>query len=170
MPDKNFLPEDLYETITKNTPIVCVDIIPIKKTEKWQAGMIRRATGSQAGKLTILGGRIYHSEKIDDAIRRHLKTDLSIDNFAHSSHCSEEKPFMVQQYFMKDQADINEYGFDPTKHALALTYLVEIDEQTIIPKNEASEFAWINDPITDANKTGFNQSIVINKVLKYLNQ
>lgn len=152
--------------MTENVPIICTDILPVKNGA---VGVIRRATGSQAGKLTILGGRIYHSETITDAITRHLKTDLNIDTFTYHDNLLEEKPFMVQQYFMQDSVGGNEqYGFDPTKHALALTYLVEIDDVNILPRNEASDIVWITEKITKPLTTGFNQHVVVNKALDYL--
>lgn len=164
-----YLSEDLYKSVTQNVPIICVDTIPVVKIDDQLApGMIVRATGSQAGKLTVLGGRIFHSERIQDAMHRHLKTDLSVDSFTYFNGLSEEKPFMVQQYFMQDRIDSDQYGFDPTKHALALTYLLMVDPEQINPQNEASDILWITEKIQDYSTTGFNQAVVINKALDFL--
>lgn len=166
----DYLSDELYEMVTQSVPIVCVDIIPvINKRGKYEAGMIVRATGSQAGKLTVLGGRVYHSETIDKAIARHLKTDLGVEAFAYFNGSSAENPFMVQQYFMKDGPEGERYGFDPTKHAVTPTYLVEIDEALVVPQLEASGFVWIKDIIDDPAAAGYNQHIVVNKALQALN-
>src|SRR5581483_11298113 len=92
------LPDDLYRTVTESLPIVCVDVIPVRKLDgQWQIGVITRATGSQAGKLALIGGRIRHGESIEQAIKRHLNNDLLIKDFrffqGDSSH-----PFNVAQY------------------------------------------------------------------------
>lgn len=163
-----YLDDDLYKTVTENIPIICVDIIPIKKDENWKVGLIVRATGTQAKKWTILGGRIYHSESVDEAIGRHLKHDLGVENFNHFKDFSDQNPFMVQQYFMKDNFESDRYGFDPSKHSLALTYLVQIDESQLTPRNEAEDFVWIEDQITDASQTGYNQHVMVNRALEAL--
>ncbi len=165
-----YLSDELYKTITDNTPVICTDIIPVrKKDDAFEVGMILRATGSQTGKWTILGGRIYHSETVDAAVARHLETDLGITDFTYFSGLSAEQPFHVQQYFMESDLESDRYCFDPSKHAVALTYLVEIDEASIAPRHEAADFIWIADGIKDMHKTGYNQHIVINQVLRRLN-
>lgn len=164
---QTYLSDNDYSLVTASVPIICVDILPVRKVEsgKWQVGLIQRATGSQKGKLTILGGRIYHSESIEGSISRHLKTDLQINNFAYFENLSDDKPFMVQQYFQAESSDSHVYGFDPTKHALALTYLLKISE-TPKPVQEASDFFWISD--IDEKDFGFNQQVVVDRVLGYL--
>ncbi len=164
---QGYLTDEDYKLVTNSVPIICVDILPVMQDEMgaWKVGVIKRATGSQVGKLTILGGRIFHSETVGESIHRHLRTDLQIGSFAYCEGISEDAPFMVQQYFQKDSSDSDTYGFDPTKHALALTYLIEIKE-TPNPVNEASEFQWI-DSISE-KVFGFNQQLVVVRALDYL--
>lgn len=162
-----YLSDEDYQLVTGAVPIVCIDVLPVRQEEsgKWCVGMILRATGSQAGKLTILGGRVQHSEHIKGAIDRHLKTDLQVSSFEFLDGLAEDKPFMVQQYFQRDATDSDQYGFDPTKHAIALTYLIHISDEPR-PLNEASEFHWISD--IDHKQFGFNQQIVVKRALNYL--
>lgn len=161
-----YLSEDIYRTITDNIPVICVDIIPIIQIDKiWCIGIIRRSTGSESGKYAILGGRIALNETIPEAINRHLLKDLGIHKFTFYKTTNEQSPFYVQQYFLGIKSE-RPYGFDPTKHAIALTYLVTIKGRPI-PKDEASEFKWVAKqqvPIQSA----FNQNTVMQEVFKYL--
>ena len=160
------LPEDLYKSITKSIPIVCVDILPVKKVRGvWQIGVIKRSTGKESGKLAILGGRIALRESIVDSIKRHLLKDLRVSNFIFYKTNTDSNPFYVQQYFMGSDSS-KPYGFDPTKHAIALTYLVTIND-TPIPENEASEFRWITKQEIP-KKPAFNQDTLMEEVFKHL--
>lgn len=163
----SYLSDEDYKLVTNAVPIICVDILPVRKDEngQWNIGVILRATGSQAGKLTILGGRIYHGEFIEEAIERHLNTDLNVTSFEYLDKISDDKPFLVQQYTHTESSDSDRHGFDPTKHALALTYLVKINEEPK-PVNEASEFHWVSD--IDQKEFGFNQQVVVKRALDYL--
>lgn len=160
------LPDKLYKNITGNVPIVCVDIIPVKQINNtWYIGIIKRSTGLESDKLAILGGRISLNETIPEAINRHLLKDLGIHKFTFYKTNKTQTPFYVQQYFLGVKSE-KPYGFDPTKHAIALTYLVTIND-TPIPKNEASEFRWITKQEIP-KKPAFNQDTVMQEAFRYL--
>ena len=159
--------EETYKTIVNSIPVVCVDIIPVRQIgEVWCIGIIKRSTGSEYGKFAILGGRIALNETIPEAINRHLIKDIGIHKFSFYRSNNVQKPFYVQQYLL-GKTSKEPYGFDPTKHAIALTYLVTMND-TPIPANEASEFRWITKHQIP-KKTAFNQDTVMKKVFKRLN-
>ena len=161
-----YLKEETYKTIVNSIPIICVDIIPIKQVCKvWNIGIIRRSTGSESGKFAILGGRISLNETITEAINRHLLKDLGVVRFSFYKTNEVQKPFYVLQYF-KGTKSKEPFGFDPTKHAIALTYLVEIKEVPL-PKNEASEFRWITNKQIP-KQVAFNQNIAMQEAFEQL--
>lgn len=173
MPDlQPYRPTDEeYDWITSFLPIICVDMLPVRRVgEEWHVGLIVRATGSQAGKLTILGGRILYGETAEEAMNRHLKTDLQVQSFTYYRGLNEETPFTVQQYFRTTDSDSDKYGFDPTKHALALTYLVNIDETEIRPVKEADGFEWVSNETVAQKEIGFNQKVVVERALTFLSK
>ncbi len=161
-----YLSDELYSTITNSIPIVCVDIIPVRKTgSEWELGTIIRATGPEKDKLAILGGRIQHNETITDAIKRHLTESLEVDRFALLPSNDINRPFYIQQYFHQSSLPPPD-GFDPTKHAIALTYLIEISDVLSV-QGEASDFRWINQTSIPKN-FGYNQQVVIEAAFSFL--
>lgn len=160
------LPEELYQTITKYMPIVCVDIIPVRRrVNTWEIGIITRATGSQAGKPALLGGRIRYGETVHEAIIRHIQTDWGIESFEYFEGSNEFQPFHVQQYLHADAA-LGPFGFDPTKQAIALNFLVQLEYEPT-PRNEASNFYWVS---SDAipHPAAYNQDKVMATAFEYL--
>lgn len=161
-----YVSDKLYKTITDSIPIVCVDMIPVRKVdEEWELGVITRATGLEKGKLAIIGGRVQHNESLNDAIYRHLGDSLDISHFSFTQHNSIEKPFRVHQYFHQLSAQ-SLVGFDPSKHAVALTYMISITEEPA-PRDEASAYHWIRSDQTHGN-FGYNQDQVIESAFNLL--
>lgn len=162
------LPDELFNTVISSIPIICVDIIPVRKLNNaWALGVITRATPPQAGKTTILGGRINYGETVQEAIARHLKTDLGLSKYEFLEKTDQFNPFRIQQFLRAETAG-PPFGFDPTKHAISLNYLVEITD-TPIPKNEAKNFFWINESQIP-NNCGYNHDLVIKSAFDFLNQ
>lgn len=143
--DKNGLVKDgPYGIGVKTLPIICVDLILVKKNGPgFQIGVIERVTGSQAGKLAVIGGRIKKDQSIKEAIGHHLQKDLKIIHWRFWFGNTEFRPFYVQQYFQQESS-CDGYGFDPTKHAIALTYLVESDDEPQ-PRKEAGSLVWLTE-------------------------
>lgn len=135
------LPKEQYNQVVDSVPIVCVDMVPIKiENGKYYFGVIERNTGPEIGKLALVGGRIYRDETITEAIKRTLATDLGINDFSFYQ-CEDSKPIIVKQYMQKSEVD-GDYLYDPTKHAVALTYAITINGD-LHPANEASDFVWL---------------------------
>lgn len=164
---KTYVSDELYAQITASFPVVCIDVIPVDIT-KQKIGVITRATGNEANKLALIGGRIRKDESIKNAILRHLETDLGVTEFSFYITNNESTPFTVQQY-SHSNSPIDRYGcYDPTKHSIGLTYLIEINQQPK-PKKEACGYHWIG--LNEIPKeTAFNQGVVMKKALDFLNK
>lgn len=161
-----YLSDELYKTITDNMPIACVDVMPVRKLgTRWEIGIITRATGSQSGKAAILGGRVQHGETVDQAINRHIRTDWGISEYSFYGNGNEFQPFRVQQYLHAPEAS-RPYGFDPSKHAIALTFLIILHDEPR-PQNEASAFYWITEDAIPS-ECAYNQGIVMRAAFEFL--
>jgi ADP-ribose pyrophosphatase YjhB (NUDIX family) len=107
--------------------IACVDGVAVRFNGKKLAvegGIIRRKTGKFPNKLALVGGVVGKNESIENALRRHFKTDLGLDiDFP----LDWDHPVCMRQY--APQVDgINRYQFcwDPGKHSYASTHAVVV--------------------------------------------
>lgn len=155
-----------YDNIVKKLPLACVDIIPVRKQAgKWQIGIITRGTGPESGKPAVLGGRIFHGEQIPTAIKRHMRESWGLKNLSFVEGNSVERPFYLQQYLHQASAR-PPLGYDPTKHSITPTYLIQIYGQ---PKaqNEAAGFSWIEQHEIP-KVAAYNQHIVMHEAFNYI--
>jgi ADP-ribose pyrophosphatase YjhB (NUDIX family) len=162
--EKGLIKLPVYQIGVETLPIVCVDVIPVKEVEgKNWIGVIRRATGPEAGKLALVGGRVWKDLSIPKAVGYHLKNDLNITEWKFQEGNSEEHPFYVQQYFQRSNSE-DKYGYDPTKHAVAMVYLVEISGEPA-PRNEADIFIWVSE--NEMPKlTAYNHGLVMKQAFE----
>lgn len=136
----SFLPADLYARIEQSMPIACVDFIPVRtRAGTREIGLILR--DSPFGRVWChLGGRILRGETIAGALQRHardtLDTGLRLE--------ADPQPDDVYQWFPPEirPADGLPHGNDPRKHAIGLSFLVELDGDPS-PRNEALAFEWM---------------------------
>jgi ADP-ribose pyrophosphatase YjhB (NUDIX family) len=163
-----FLSDVDYKLVTGSVPMVCVDMIAVRKdSDGWHLGVITRATGSQAGKRALIGGRVFYGEQLDQAIARHLKNDLGLEatDFNLLPSNSVDRPFYVQQYWPATASDAP-YGFDPSKHSVGLTYLIKLNTEPQ-PANEATDFHWITEQdLTEP--AAYNQHFVLQEAFRFL--
>ncbi len=159
------LTEPAYELVVRNLPLICVDFLPVDYTRRQpRLGIITRATGPEAGKPAMLGGRIKKDEGIADAIHRHLFNDLRVETFNFHGGNAADRPVHVAEYAHRDHA---EGGYDPSKHAIALTYLINIYGGSLSPQNEAADFRWIGlDEIPEVS--AYNHHLAMQKAADFL--
>ena len=156
-----------YELVTGSVPIVRIDVIPvIQEKNTIKLGAIIRATGSESGKVALIGGRILKNESITEAIKRHLQKDLNCINFSYCKYNSESNPFLVQQYEHTASSPNKFECFDPTKHSIGLTYLIELQEKPIAT-SEARDFLWLTEKDINDN-FAFGQNFVFKQVINRL--
>lgn len=160
------LSEEEYEFVTSRIPIVCVDAVLYDVAGK-KIGLIIRATGSETNRYTLIGGRVNHGESLKESMGRHLKKDLNINDFTYYK-CAEEKPVHVHQYIHGDKTPVaTNFGFDPTKNAIALTYILTTNDYPN-PRDEAREFAWLDIEEYKNLTFGYGQDRVVKILIEYL--
>lgn len=139
------LPPELFQLRAKLGAIVCTDGVPVRMHEGMlQGGLIRRNTGEYRGKLCIIGGIVALGETLDAALRRHFQTDIGKD-ITFLDPLGVKRPHGVYQYY--GERDKQAFLPEPTKHAVALTYLVSIGDDNFTFGSsdygqEASAFEW----------------------------
>jgi ADP-ribose pyrophosphatase YjhB (NUDIX family) len=137
-----YLPDDLYAQIERSMPIACVDFVPVLVGSDGARpiGLIRR--NSPHGPVWChLGGRVQFGETVRDAIRRHARETLQAEVRIEAN----PQPSYVYEWFPSQVAptDGTVFGDDPRKHAIGLSFIVEVDGNPIA-QNEALEFAYFS--------------------------
>lgn len=168
MPNPERLTRAEYRFVTATMPIICVDVIPVREQQNQvQLGYITRATGCQKDKAALIGGRVVKNEHLSEAIGRHLNEAFAIGEFAfHPSNC-EGRPFFVAQHaHATESGDLD--AFDPTKHSIAMTYLIEMADPSLALMNgEASAFHWASlDELPQ--ESAFDHHLTLQKAADFL--
>ncbi|MDE0545387.1 DUF4916 domain-containing protein [Microbacterium sp. C7(2022)] len=136
----SFLPDDEYALVERSVPIVCVDFVPVRNPHDGEpeVGLILRE--SPFGRVWChLGGRIQRGETIHDTLQRHARETLNTSLLIGV----DPQPLRVHQWFPPTMhQDLNiDHGIDPRKHAIGLSFLVELEGDPE-PLNEALEFRF----------------------------
>lgn len=150
------MPDALWGLVREYSIIACTDAIPVRvdsKTGQVQLGAIVRNGGKYKGKFAQIGGRMMVGENPQMALTRHVKTDLGLDFNYYDSEAGPNKPLYVTSYKPKKEGNDERpevFADDPTKHSLAMTFLVTIpDDQAMsfgkgAGGQEASGFQWFS--------------------------
>lgn len=161
-----WLSETKWREVQGLVPILCVDVLPWTKSVDGgppRGFLIRRR--DERGDLgwTLVGGRVNLDETLDDAVGRHIRSTLGSD--VTWAPVDTSRPCLAAQYFRTKHPG---HGFDPRKHAVSLTYLVEIDGSVHVGgEAHGGEFFPLDQPPSDA-EVGFSQAGVIRTLLACL--
>lgn len=156
-----FLSKVLWAATQRIIPIACVDIFALNTNATIEnpadtIGLIRRNTPHQGQRWCLLGGRVYYSETIAEAAKRHVQTSLGKASnilFPHDAH-----PTYIAEYFPKERSG---YYVDPRQHSIALTYSLHVFGN-FLAQGEAIEFEWFRiDKLPPPSDFGFGHEIVV---------
>jgi len=164
----NWLSDDEWEHIQTLVPILCVDILPIRLNENRELdsiGLILRETPLQGDRWCLVGGRVLYRETILEAIHRQLTHTLG-SNISYDSD-ADRQPDYVAQYAPQTVTVAGFDAVDPRKHAVGLTYCIEISGQ-INPQFEAKDFKWFAPTEISLVPFGFHQDAVMGECLERL--
>lgn len=135
-----YIPDDLYTQIERSIPIICVDFVALRHGERGtEVGLILRE--SPFGQVWChLGGRVQHGETVGDAIRRHARNTLGVE----IDLGPDPQPVWVYQWFPDEHRPPTGLvtGHDPRKHAIGLSFVVDLAGEELDPRDEALDFAY----------------------------
>ena len=119
------MPFHVHKLVEQIQPIVCVDGIPLRRSDKrFEAMAIRRGTGASKGLLVPVGGKIRFLESIEQALQRHFQSDIGceIEILPHWT-----LPTSAGQWApMKDGEVPPDFHPEGAKHAVQLLYPVRL--------------------------------------------
>lgn len=153
-----------YERVTGLVPIACVDALPVQgRREERRLLLIRRDRPEGGDGWTLVGGGVYRGEDLGAGLSRHLRQTLGED--VRWEEPDYDRPAAVGQYFPVRRAGA---GWDPRKHAIALTYVVALDGRAR-PAGEAKHVEWFAPAgFPSPSEFGFGQELVIARLLHSL--
>jgi ADP-ribose pyrophosphatase YjhB (NUDIX family) len=149
------IPGPLYKVARNLVPIACVDLLPYRRAPTGtEIGLIRRHDYRGVEVWCFIGGGVHRGESLADAADRHLHEALGAS--VSRLGVGLDPPATVGEYF---PARLRDGPHDPRKHAIALTYLVEIDGVPQ-PQGEALAFRWFPTDAVPTGEMGFGQDDV----------
>jgi ADP-ribose pyrophosphatase YjhB (NUDIX family) len=135
--------------------------VPFREVDaRREVGLIRRtdADGSKVG-WSLVGGRVLLRESLDEAVRRHVASTLG--GTVQVGPVDTARPLHAAEY-----SPDGRFGrTDPSKHAVAMTYLVQITG-VVSPGGEALDFRWFGaDEIPPEEDFAYTHGEVLTAVL-----
>jgi ADP-ribose pyrophosphatase YjhB (NUDIX family) len=159
------LPAALWRTIQASVPILCVDVLPLRRVETGQreVGLIRRDTPHQGERWCLIGGRVGLNEPIAQAVDREVREALG--EAARCEWTPTSQPHRIVEYFSDGRPGAL---LDPRQHALSLTFWVEISGPLTLG-GEARDFQWFETRgLPDPAEFGFGQDQVVADCIEQL--
>jgi colanic acid biosynthesis protein WcaH len=124
------IPEQLYRDILRSLPLLCVDIIVESEGGKYL--LVRRSNEPLMGEYWVIGGRVLHQEKVEDAVRRKLKEEAGL----------EPQSLEFVGYY-QDVFDRNSFESGIAYHTLSLVHRVRVDSKSAITlDSQSSDYIW----------------------------
>jgi len=128
MDPKHINPE-LYKKIVGVLPISCVDSV-IVHGNSFLLG--KRANKPAKGQWFIIGGRVWKGESLENAVKRHVKTETGAANV-------KIKKFLTTvATIFKDSAQ------GPSSHTINSVFLVEAKSKKFVATKENKELKWFS--------------------------
>ncbi|PIT96804.1 hypothetical protein COT82_01010 [Candidatus Campbellbacteria bacterium CG10_big_fil_rev_8_21_14_0_10_35_52] len=161
VPLSKWIPNVLFQTIQKNTPIPCVDLLPVRKAKngKFEMLLIKRKIYPEEGKWGLVGGRILKDELTKETIKRQATEEFGV-SVKILPPWTEITPFAV----------FNDPVSDKQKHFVVLTFLVIITKGKIKESGlEWSIAQWF--PMNNLpSPFSFHHKKVLAVLAKYINK
>lgn len=124
------IPEQLYREILRQLPLLCVDIIIQSETRHYL--LVRRRNEPLINQYWVVGGRILHQEKAEDAARRKLHEEVGL--------VPEGLEFVG---FYQDVFDRNSFETGIAYHTLSLVFRTQVaSDARITLDSQSSDFIW----------------------------
>lgn len=129
------IPDDEWETIVRNVPIVSVDLV----VHREGAVLLGKRTNEPAkGEWFVPGGTVFKHERLVDAAHRIGAEELGVDV------CIDRRLGVYEHFY--EEAELDGVG---GKHYVPVGFLVDATGEVLAPDDQHSQFEWFSPPIED---------------------
>ena len=128
----DFIEEELYKKICISMPILCVDVL---LTFEGKFLLVKRNESPLKNIFWVPGGRVFHKEKLKDALSRILRRETGVN--------LKETDNVTSIMGITEMIFENSKLSNSTYHTPAIIYLIKLKSRpTISLDNTSSEFIW----------------------------
>jgi len=135
-----WLSREEMDSSRERLPIVYIDAVPVRVNDRGEVttvGLLLKAKPDGSISRAPVSGRVLHSERIRDALLRHIEKDLG--PMALPAIPPAPQPFAVIEYF----PDASVTGFhDPRQHAVSLAFVVPVTGDCT-PSTNTLDLVWM---------------------------
>lgn len=128
-----FLPDDVFQTIVNNTPLISIDLI-VKNTQG-QVLLGKRNNPPAKNFWFVVGGRIRKNETFHQACAR-----LTMQELGQSFSLEQAKFIAPYQHFYDDSI----FGDNISTHYIVLAYELAVDNLNNLPIEQHSCYQWFD--------------------------
>ena len=139
-PTAGWLSRDELRDARERLPILYIDAVPVRVDDVGEVtavGLLLRATGGGELVRALVSGRVLYSERVRQALMRHLEKDLG--PLALPRIPPSPQPFTVAEYF--PIPGITPFH-DPRQHAVSLAFIVPVEGECE-PQQDALQLTWV---------------------------
>ena len=126
------LPVDEYRRVLETMPIVCVDGLIVDEQGKFL--LVKRENEPLKGEYWFPGGRLLRGEKIEAAIRRKMREELS----------TEVEVIKLLGHF-EEFYERTEQGNPAGLHAISFVFLLRLVQEDIRLDDQSADWGWFED-------------------------
>jgi len=130
------IPIELYQQIHQLMPIICVDIIVIVED---QILLVKRGLEPMKNQWWFPGGRLYRGEKLKEAAKRILKTEINANASDFTYLGYEETEFPTDPFGHGQGTHTINHIYQTTLQNTTIKLDKNHQDYIIIPKNQTSQ-------------------------------
>lgn len=128
-----FLPDDIFQNIVKNTPLISIDLII--KNQQGQVLLGKRNNPPAKDFWFVVGGRILKNEKFHQAFTR-----LTMQELGQSFSLNQATFIAPYQHFYDDSI----FGNQISTHYVVLAYELLVKNLNELPAEQHSRYHWFD--------------------------
>lgn len=123
---ENFIPQEIYNLIISNIPIVCVDICIVKENKIL---LVKRKDAPAKGEYWIPGGRLFKGESLEECALRKAYEEVGL-------RCKIIKKMLVESTVFNDGPN------EIPVHSVNIAFQLKPEEDKVCLDSHSDDYYW----------------------------